>query len=330
MSAQSGITASSQLLESIKTKLNGSSNKLEIITARISNDNTSVEVYKQDYSSVSQLANELEDFEEPIYIFIKESNKSNQFEFLSFVPDNSPIKLKMIYASTKNTLIRQIGSNSINRQIMISEPFEIQEFLDTDTNINQKDLLTESERINLEINQEQSLMKNASLSKGHQLVSQTNGSSTVLIFDVNLDDSGNTLVELLNQTNLISFGINLDNEKVQIRNKLQISKPGSIKITQEEPSYNIYKNLDNNKYYFIYSCPSGCRVKERMIYASNRSGFIKYLNENQKIELENTIEIGDFDELEISLISENSNDSSIDMNNERKFSKPKGPMRRRK
>ena len=37
------------------------------------------------------------------------------------MPDSSPVRGKMLYASTKNTLIRQIGSNSIGKQAHLTD-----------------------------------------------------------------------------------------------------------------------------------------------------------------------------------------------------------------
>lgn len=333
MSTQSGITASEHLLDTIKSSQ--PNDGFVILTAKISADNSKVELFKSNFQGLEDLKSQIGT--EPLYILIKDVKKSSQkFDFLSFIPDETQIRLKMLYASTKNTLIRQIGSNSINKQNLITEVNEIDGILNEKFDEQSKlQVMTEAEKLNLEINEQQRQMKLDNKFKGHQLVSQTGGASTTLSFNVNLNSN---FISILNETNFISFNIDMKSEQVQILKKEVINSPNNIKILNATPTYNIYKN--GELIYFIYSCPSGSKVKERMIYASNKQGFINYLKNNENIDFTNIIEIGDPDELEISLISNSTKDdiakeksqSSINENQlfNQKFNKPKGPMRRRK
>lgn len=335
MSNQSGIIADQQLLNVLNTTTVSESTRVLIITAKLSKDNTVVEINEQ-YDNFAQLQKDL-DNEQPYYIFIKDDNIDDKhYNFISYVPDNAPVRSKMLYASTKNTIIRQIGTNLIDQQILCTDLDELNEFITKDNNATKKtgvvddNLLTESERIELEIAQQQREFKQQT--RGQPLVSQTNGISGQLSFNVITD---NSLVEDLKVDNVLSFHI--DNEQVKILKKYNISKADDIIISQEHPSYTVYRN--NELFYFIYACPSGSKVKQRMIYASNKSGFIKYLQDLEHINFKKVIEIGEPNELEISLISFGTDDAIQDKNeqleaeqknNTLKFSKPKGPTRRRK
>lgn len=325
MSNQSGISANEELLNAIRTAEN---NGVVIIEAKISKDSTVVEL-KNKYNEVNNLLNDLDS--EPSYILIKDNAKSpDLYDFISFVPDLAPVRSKMLYASTKNTLLRQIGSNVINKQVMLSEPQEIIDFINFSSNGgSEQTLLTESEKIGLQINEEQ---RNMRATQGHQLVSQNNGTPNSLTFEVNTGSgSFNSLFE---SNNVIAFKINMDNEKVEIVEQKTINSPNEITLISDSPSYTIYKN--GSLYYFIYSCPSGSKVKERMLYASNKQGFINHLSNNQ-INFTKILEIGDSDELELSLISsanetefkQKEEASKVD-NNAQKFNRPKGPARRKR
>ncbi|CAI4462026.1 AEL_collapsed_G0019630.mRNA.1.CDS.1 [Saccharomyces cerevisiae] len=75
-----------------------------------------------------------------------------------------------------------------------------------------------------------------------------------------------------------------------------------------------------------------------MIYASNKNGFINYLKNDQKIAFSKVVEIGDFVELDKSLLMATNKEDSLDHGSNPdlpnksnlKFNKPKGPLRKRR
>lgn len=329
MSSQSGISAEQGLVDFLHAPSQGSQG-LRIVTAGVSNDFTSVQL-KGAYDSLSQLQSGLTN--EPLYVFIKDLQKNpNQYVFVSYVPDSSPVKLKMLYASTKNTLVRQIGGNSIGKQTLLTDSEDFQDVLESKDVDPQQGaaVLTESERADIEISQQQQRMKLGN----RKLVSQSDGTPTSLVFDIKSGDS--TINELLQRFNVVYCKIDLGTEQIQVVDKSNINDPNQLKILPEHPSYTLYRNGSLN--YFIYSCPSGSKVKERMVYASNRLGFINHLKGQDKLEFARIIEIGDPDDLELSLISnssqeeqkqEEAEEASARFASSRKFNKPKGPGRRR-
>lgn len=332
MSAQSGILAHPDLLKSLNEPNNGSagSDKLIIVTAGISDDSTVVK-FENKYDSLSALQSDLTS--KPLYVFIKDLSKDPEhYHFVSYVPDDSHVRSKMLYASTKNTLVRQIGTNSIGKQLLLTEPEDFADILEDDT-ANHSSVLTESERANIEISHQQQKMKLAqNYLGGRKLVSQTNGTPKSLIFDVNADAS--SIADLLNEYNVVSFKINMENEQIQAAAHANIGTPNDLQIITDHPSYTIYKN--GTLYYFIYSCPSGSKVKDRMVYASNRSGFIAHLQDQEHLAFAKILEIGEPEELELSLLSKSSEeeqaeeDASVGSASAPKFNRPRGPARKRK
>lgn len=328
MSNQSGIVAEQALLDTLS---NESSTSLIIVTANIADDSSSVKLGQQ-YTSVTELESNLGD--SPLYIFIRDSGKGEgYYNFISYVPDSAPIRLKMLYASTKNTIIRQIGTNSIGKQQLATDMDEIREAIEGSNGSNET-ALTESEIVEQKIAEQVRAMKvSASTSGGRQLVSQTGGTSHLLSFNVNTENI--SIKDLLNKNNVISFTIDIATEQVKIADQANITSPEQLEIISTHPSYTLYRN--GSLVYFIYSCPSGSKVKDRMIYASNRLGFIKHLEANDKIQLAQVIEIGEPDELEISLISSSTEEEKTEKEEQiannasaKKFSRPKGPSRKKR
>lgn len=320
MSNQSGITADESLLGSFGSLANNESPS-DVVVAEISSDNTTVKLC----TTLSNAA-ELEIFakreERPLYVFIRDSGR---IVFISYVPESAPVRSKMLYASTKNTVLRQVGSNHISKQLLASLPEELSPGFWSSDASDEPAPLTEAEQISARISSEQRI---ESARGGRQLVSQTGGTSHTLSFKI---ASGEPIPSLLEQHNFVSFKINLEKEQVEVLSTAQL--PGAREVprslSQNHPTYNIYKN--NGKLHFIYSCPSGSRVKERMLYASNKSGFVKHLKEVDHLTMETVLEIGDSDELEISMLEKSSPATSEHGNpapGQLKFNRPKRPGRR--
>lgn len=327
MSSQSGISAQQELIDFLRKPF-PAPQEVQIVTAAISDDSTTVQLQRE-YHSLQELKSDLDT--EPRYVFVRDPRTNpEQYVFVSYVSDSSPVRLKMLYASTKNTLIRQIGGNSIGKQLLITDASDLEDVLNNGEAQHTPAVLTESEKANLEISQEQRRMKLSS----RKLVSQTDGTPTSLMFNIQVD--GSSIGQLLHQSNILTFKIDLDTEQIQVVGKDNIDDPKDLKIVTEHPSYTIYRNGSLN--YFIYSCPSGSKVKERMVYASNRLGFIDHLKDQAQLDFARVIEIGDPEDLELTLIANSSQEekkqeeeqeAAAATTSSRKFNKPRGPGRRR-
>lgn len=322
MSNQSGITASQDLLDLLaSTVSDAASGPLDpVVAAEISPDNTAVVLHKT-FPDHTQLQSYVKSLYSPLYIFVK---SGPQLHFIAYVPEDAPVRSKMLYASTKNTLLRQVGSNHIAQNLLLSVPEELApESWETDDN-DAGAVLTESERVNLKIAHQQ---QRDVVRGGRQLVSQTGGTSQTLSFKIS---SSQPIPELLQTHNVVSFVIDLQKEQVEVQDTAQISQKSELPvlINTEHPSYTIYAS--NGNYYFIYSCPSGSKVKERMLYASNKSGFVKHLLEHDHLTMQKIFEIGDPEELELAeiepapAVAESANPSAGQL----KFNRPKRPGRR--
>lgn len=165
-----------------------------------------------------------------------------------------------------------------------------------------------------------------------------------------------------NKKSLISFNIDTTKELLtlksidtQIEINQLIDTLNNHTSSRISPQYILY-NYQIGKLAFIYSCPSGSSVKDRMIYASFKNSLINHLNQlikstniDDDIIIDKNIEVGDLDEIELSQLQESnelihdtntngnnnsssnslsSNNSSLSSKNGLKFNKPKGPRRR--
>ncbi|SCV04474.1 LANO_0G10418g1_1 [Lachancea nothofagi CBS 11611] len=320
MSNQSGITANESLLSEVALLIDNASTG-EAVVAEISPDNTAVQL-KSVLSSLEELREFVIAESKPFYIFI---HGGSGIVFVSYVPERSPVRAKMLYASTKNTVLRQIGSNHISKQLLFSSPEELTPSSWTSDFSRETAPLTDAEQISASISQQQQFETTRG---GQPLVSQTGGTSHTLSFKISSDEP---IPKLLTRYNLVIFAIDLVKEEVEVLQTSNVAKSSDIPtlLKAGHPTYNIYKN--HGKFHFIYSCPSGSKVKERMLYASNKSGFIKHLSEVDQLAITSVSEIGNSDELELSQLDQTEStvqDVTKPVPGQLKFSRPKRPGRR--
>ncbi|KGT70860.1 hypothetical protein MEK_02106 [Candida albicans 12C] len=407
MSTQSGITISSQLNDAYKNlstnsaliiKLSSDFTELipdQIITGSDNTTSTTKDITILE-PMFEKLINQIsQEFPHPSYIVI--SYNSNQY-FISFIPDIAPIKQKMLYASTKNSLITSLGGNKLIKKFAWTELDELTlnyfiKSIDDDQGFDIKkeeeeelnSLLTEDE-ITLQKLNNLSLYSTTNHHHHHgfkkKLPSMTNddGSTTgsgnadqdiLYKFTPELTEQLQSIIENSspessndndNKKSLISFNIDTTKELLtlksidtQIEINQLIDTLNNHTSSRISPQYILY-NYQIGKLAFIYSCPSGSSVKDRMIYASFKNSLINHLNQlikstniDDDIIIDKNIEVGDLDEIELSQLQDanelihdtntngnnnsssnslSSNNSSLSSKNGLKFNKPKGPRRR--
>lgn len=406
MSTQSGITISSQLNDAYKNlstnsaliiKLSSDFTELipdQIITGSDNTTSTTKDITILE-PMFEKLINQIsQEFPHPSYIVI--SYNSNQY-FISFIPDIAPIKQKMLYASTKNSLITSLGGNKLIKKFAWTELDELTlnyfiKSIDDDQGSNIKkeeeeelnSLLTEDEITLQKLN---NLSLYSTTNHHHhgfkkKLPSMTNddGSTTgsgnadqdiLYKFTPELTEQLQSIIENSspessndndNKKSLISFNIDTTKELLtlksidtQIEINQLIDTLNNHTSSRISPQYILY-NYQIGKLAFIYSCPSGSSVKDRMIYASFKNSLINHLNQlikstniDDDIIIDKNIEVGDLDEIELSQLQDanelihdtntngnnnsssnslSSNNSSLSSKNGLKFNKPKGPRRR--
>lgn len=406
MSTQSGITISSQLNDAYKNlstnsaliiKISSDSTELipdQIITGSDNTTSTTKDITILE-PIFEKLINQIsQEFPHPSYIVI--SYNSNQY-FISFIPDIAPIKQKMLYASTKNSLITSLGGNKLIKKFAWTELDELTlnyfiKSIDEDQGFDIKkeeeeelnSLLTEDEITLQKLN---NLSLYSTTNHHHhgfkkKLPSMTNddGSTTgsgnadqdiLYKFTPELTEQLQSIIENSspessndndNKKSLISFNIDTTKELLtlksidtQIEINQLIDTLNNHTSSRISPQYILY-NYQIGKLAFIYSCPSGSSVKDRMIYASFKNSLINHLNQlikstniDDDIIIDKNIEVGDLDEIELSQLQDanelihdtntngnnnsssnslSSNNSSLSSKNGLKFNKPKGPRRR--
>lgn len=326
MSTQSGITASSELLDAFR-------NLESALVVTISDDSTEL-VPDKEFSTTSNHFDALNahfsaKYPQPGYIVVPREEK--EFAFISFIPDSAPIRQKMLFASTKNTLIQQLGYSFGKRNILaFSELEELsQDHFHRVTKGDDGNLLTEEEKTLQDINtlQNLTLSQNASGSAFKRELPSMHKSSGTLFFEIasELDTvlrdelSEKVVIMAISDEKLVAS----DQKTGVLVNKLVASIQDLA--AESSPFYALF-GYGPKKVAFIYLCPSGSKVRERMLYAANKLGLLSHLKGDYGLQIDHVMEVGDADELDVlSLTADAVPEQLVSL---LKFSKPKGPRRR--
>lgn len=333
MSSQSGIIPSEELIAQFHEFVNTGRRCLIL-----SIDPTRLVIdIKEDVPAGSNVNNDLDHISkdllnetECLYLIMRyddsERNSGGKYAFISYVPDNAAVRYKMLYASTRISLLRALGSGG-----EVFDPIlfiNSREELDSDgwskilTSIKDEAPLTESE-INLrDVKENELIINNSTLSNARKLVSDSN---TALLFQLD-----SKLEEVLKNEKTVEslLSLEIDNEVLKL-SKASTNIPISALVSALEhisngPAYHLYVSAAN-RCFFILTCPSGSKVKDRMVYATNKQGLLTHLK-SLGWDFFKVIEIGDASELEIGDLQEaekvKTESSSL------RFAKPKGPRRR--
>lgn len=319
MSTKSGIVASEGLLETFKLLQTP-------LVIRVSEDNTELipDAESPSFSTNSegnfdQLKKYIEQiYPRPAYIVVPHEET---FGFVSFISDLAPIREKMLYASTKNTLMTQLGTNNFKNKYTFAwtEPEEVTHSNFVHGNEVQAVLSLDEKLVH-------DLANIQTLDRG-RMVSMDKLASGMLLFQ--LSSQLEEALQKLPETNLVVFDIDIGKETInlveansEVTSSNLISHLDGIISKNPHPIYAVFK-YESDHHAFIYCCPSGSKVKERMIYASNKQGMISYIKE--KVLVDRVIDAGDVDEIEMSSLQSELLLTATDV---KRISRPKGPRRR--
>lgn len=105
----------------------------------------------------------------------------------------------------------------------------------------------------------------------------------------------------------------------------------STSISKTEPRYAFYRHTspstNASSIVFISTCPSGSKVKERMLYAASRNGIIHQVAPEAGITVTKKLEAGDPDEVtEAVVLEEVEGKEKVEV--KKGFDRPKRPGRR--
>ncbi|KAI9270623.1 hypothetical protein BDA99DRAFT_596203 [Phascolomyces articulosus] len=283
MSHQSGIRVSEELAKTFAdATANGNTRILRVSIVK-------------DYSKVLEYLDE----STPSYILIRLDDKANtgkyNWLFVSYVPDNAKVRDKMIYASTRASLTKELGDNHFTDSIYGTSKDDVS-YDGYKKHVAHKKAdapLTQRERELEEIKRAE-----ANTASDYQGASARRTYAPGIAFPFT-DKALDALRELQKpkderKTNFVSLYLEKETIELDTASDVPINAVHS-KIPENAPRFTFYTlTCDNdNVVLFIYTCPSTSKIRERMLYSSSKANVIANAESELSLQVTKKLETSD-------------------------------------
>eukprot|EP00076_Gallus_gallus_P025666 XP_015148321.1 twinfilin-2 isoform X7 [Gallus gallus] len=288
------------------------------------------------------------DEQQPCYVLYRlDSQNAQGYEwlFISWSPDNSPVRLKMLYAATRATVKKEFGGGHIKDEMFgtVKEDVSLSGYQKHVSSCSAPAPLTaaEQELQQIRINEGEVAQDACSQDSSTEMVkteiSVESKHQTLqgLAFPLQLD--AQQAIQALKQKKINYIQLKLDLERETI--DLVHTSPTDIsdlpkRIPQDSARYHffLYKHSHEGDYLesvvFIYSMPGyKCSIKERMLYSSCKSRLLDTVEQEFCLEIAKKIEIDDGAELTAEFLYDEVHPKQHAF--KQAFAKPKGPVGKR-
>ncbi|KAI8373716.1 hypothetical protein BD560DRAFT_434076 [Blakeslea trispora] len=305
MSHQSGIQVSEELSQVFTQAV--SKGDIRILRASIEKEslvpNGSSPVESDFETDYKKLINNYLDDTTPAYIFVRldERGTANEYKwlFLCYVPDGAKVRDKMLYASTRATLTKELGDYRFVDNIYGTEKSEFT------WEGYKKHLAHKAAEAPLTRREQELAEIKAAEAKA---VSDYQGTTTRKSYAPGvafpLTERSIEALQQLTKTkeertsNFVSLF--LDNEKIDLDKESKIAVDELAKaIKQDAPRFTffIYENESDENLVFIYTCPSTSKIRERMLYSSSKANAITAAETEVSLKVIKKLETSDLEDL---------------------------------
>jgi len=332
MSHQTGIQPNEKLRSYFVKSQDGS---IRLMKITIQNEELVLDQYREPGGSweddYNRLVLPLLESDHPCYLLYrldKPSQTGYEWLFICWSPDVSPVREKMLYASTKATLKMQFGGTQIKDEMFgtVKDDVSLQGYMKHIAASNCPAPLTFSEEELQNIKKSETGV-DISIDTRHQ---------TIQGLAMPISDAA--IEKLFDMKEGIVDYIQLSIDLVKEEINLESCEPTTVtslcrRIPKDAARYHLFnfKHSYDGDYLksivFIYSMPGyNCSVKERMMYSSCKAPLVSVIEQKVELEITRKVEIDSGSELtEEFLINEIHPKTNI---HKQKFAKPKGPPNR--
>lgn len=319
MSSQSGISPSATLQSEFQATAKNSN--ILFVKFEIQNDTF---VKTGEGNSTGSLASDLKAIQsvlvdkQPSYVVFR--LEENKWCCICFIPNDSPVRLKMIYASSKAALKVGLGSDKFGEDFNISDKNEctVEDFSASAKGVGKDVVMSADERMYHETRHEHS----AGTSEGKV--------SAIVGIPIKIADATIEALKGIASGSVSSLELVIDAASETLGNApITNDKLSALKLPEKEPRFFVvafnyfHDGANKNKLLLIYYCPNKAIPKLKMLYSTSKANVIKIFD---------TLNIKDFHNLEVNEASELAEDVVIadihpPTTNDRGFAKPKAAGR---
>ncbi|XP_062419806.1 twinfilin-2 isoform X3 [Pungitius pungitius] len=287
------------------------------------------------------------DEQEPCYVLYRlDSQNAQGYEwiFISWSPDQSPVKQKMLYAATRATVKKEFGGGHLKYEIFGTAEEDVcllgyQHHVSSCSGPAPLTLAEqELQKIKMsEVRGQHALCRAAIVSHVKTDISVETKHQTLQGVAFPLQETAKRAMQQLSQKRINYVQLRLDVEKETI--ELVHSHPTETRdlprrVPRDSARYHffLYKHSHEGDYQesvvFIYSMPGySCSIKERMLYSSCKSRLLEEVEKDYHLEVAKKLEIDDGDELTDEFLYDEVHPKQHA--HKQAFAKPRGPAGKR-
>lgn len=209
----------------------------------------------------------------------------------------------MLFASTRATLVRDLGLEKFSDGVFATDAEEILEPAQWEIRTQGATAQKDGPNIDILSTEERELqsVKRAEEEERHGTSGRdlmgAGGSGGRLAMKVS-SDAQQALGSLSSEGALVQLGIELNGETLELLGAQSDIQPAAFlsSVPHDRPSYSFFHYPGTEEVIFLYTCPSGSKVKERMVYASARASVLQ-VAKTEGVNVTKRLEAGDVDEI---------------------------------
>ncbi|EPS32887.1 hypothetical protein PDE_07848 [Penicillium oxalicum 114-2] len=240
------------------------------------------------YTSLSQISSILQP-KTPIYLLLRRPLPSKTtLVALTYIPSNAPVRPKMLFASTRSTLVRELGTEKFDDTVFATEEEEIvgrEAWSERDgdkAGVGREALMGEKER---ELEAVRRAEAEARSGTPHRDIGIGGtfrpGTGSGMRVSMPVDEAAKSALKELADGGLVQLTVDGSTETITLADKKTEVQSDSVAshISSSSPRYSFYHYPGSDVVIFIYTCPTGSSIRERMLHASSRRNAITIAEE---------------------------------------------------
>ncbi|KAH6625565.1 hypothetical protein C7974DRAFT_396303 [Boeremia exigua] len=279
--------------------------------------------FLDDLSNVSTLTQP----NEALYILLRRADSlasdDKSLVAITYVPNAAPVRQKMLFASTRLTLVRELGGEHFPESVFTTEAAELtaQGWQKHEQHTASSNPLTAEEQSLQDIKDAEALESRGT--RGHGLAQAGR-------LAVRADDDIAAALQALARggDNLVQLRMDSGSETLCLVSVSSTTPAGlAAAIDAREPRYSFYRHDDAaQSIVFISTCPSAAKIKERMLYAASRGNVVSLAQGEGGLTVAKRLEATNPEEVTEQVILDEFAAEKVEV--KQGFSKPKRPGRR--
>ncbi|KAF3019165.1 Twinfilin-1 [Penicillium rubens] len=236
------------------------------------------------FSALPQLSSVLQP-KTPVYLLLRRpSTASNALIALTYIPSNAPVRAKTLFASTRSTLTRELGTEKFASTVFATEEDEVlgqDAWRERDGEgpnaISREDMMGEKERELEAVRKAEAEARNGTPGRDIGIGGTFGpGSGSGMRVSMPVDEGAKSALRDLQDGGLVQLTVDIPTETIVLADSQSGVEANSVAthISSSSPRYSFYHYPGSDVVIFVYTCPTGSSIKERMLHASSRRNAI--------------------------------------------------------